>query len=211
MTDLSTAHQRAPAPRDLHLGRAFLSRHWLAMANGFFLLAAAGSVLPPALEAMGLDGPAARLLGLYHLVCTQQPDHSFFLWGGQMALCQRDLALYGSMGMAGLLFQASGRRWNPLRWWWYLVLIAPIAVDGGSQLLGLRESTWALRLLTGALFGMATTWIAYPYLEDWSRVALAAGKSSLLARSATPAARPGDDGASCRSASISGHPKHGAG
>ena len=35
-----------------------------------------------------------------------------------------------------------------------------------SDLAGLRTSNWALRTLTGALFGMATVWLAYPYVQE---------------------------------------------
>jgi uncharacterized membrane protein len=41
-----------------------------------------------------------------------------------------------------------------------------MAVDGLTQLAGLRESNWALRTLTGALFGLGTLWFVYPYLAD---------------------------------------------
>ena len=38
----------------------------------------------------------------------------------------------------------------------YLLLIAPMAIDGLTQLVGWRESNWELRTLTGALFGLAS-------------------------------------------------------
>ena len=47
----------------------------------------------------------------------------------------------------------------------YLLLLIPIALDGLSQLFGLRESNWWLRTFTGALFGGASVWLAYPYIE----------------------------------------------
>ena len=49
---------------------------------------------------------------------------------------------------------------------WYALFLVPLALDGGSQLLGLRESNWMLRTLSGALFGLATVWLAYPYVEE---------------------------------------------
>jgi uncharacterized membrane protein len=39
-------------------------------------------------------------------------------------------------------------------------------LDGGTQLVGLRSSTWQLRLITGAIFGVGLVWFAYPYLEE---------------------------------------------
>lgn len=85
--------------------------------------------------------------------------------GYQMAWCERDFAIYTSIFLAGVLFALVRRRLRPLPLWAYLVFIAPMAVDGFTQLLGFRESTWELRLLTGTLFGVGTVWLAYPYLE----------------------------------------------
>ena len=59
-----------------------------------------------------------------------------------------------------------------------LLGIAPIGLDGFSQLFSqfnwewlsalvpYRESTPFLRVLTGALFGLATAWFAYPNIEE---------------------------------------------
>ena len=48
----------------------------------------------------------------------------------------------------------------------YLLFLIPIAVDGLTQLFGWRESNWLLRTVTGAIFGAASVWLAYPYVED---------------------------------------------
>lgn len=93
--------------------------------------------------------------------------------GYKMALCERDVAIYGSILVAGLLFGALRGRLKSregklpkLPLWLYVILLLPIAIDGGTQLFGLRESDWLLRVLTGALFGSATVWLAYPYVEE---------------------------------------------
>jgi uncharacterized membrane protein len=61
---------------------------------------------------------------------------------------------------------------------WILIGVVPIGLDGFSQLfsqiewswltsfLPYRESTPFLRMLTGALFGFATAWFSYPYMEE---------------------------------------------
>lgn len=85
--------------------------------------------------------------------------------GYQIAFCQRDVAIYLSIFLAGLAFALLRNRLRPLPLKVYALLIAPMAIDGFTQLLGLRESTWLLRTFTGSLFGMATVWMAYPYLE----------------------------------------------
>lgn len=106
--------------------------------------------------------------------------------GYKIALCQRDLAIYGAILLFGLLFVATGKRIKALPWWiWALVGLIPIGLDGGTQLVGvflsvfegpfwqtfaqffpLRESTPFLRLLTGFLFGFTTAWFGYPLVEE---------------------------------------------
>ena len=99
--------------------------------------------------------------------------------GYKMALCERDMAIYGAIVLFGLLYAVSGRRIRPLHWLlWVLIGLGPIGLDGFSQLfsqmnwsflasvLPYRESTPFLRVLTGGLFGLTTAWFAYPYMEE---------------------------------------------
>ena len=106
--------------------------------------------------------------------------------GYKVALCERDIAIYAGILVAGLLFGLVRSRLKPLPlMYWFILGILPIALDGGSQLIsaiGLlsisaRESTPLLRTLTGGLFGMVNVWMAYPHLEASmreTRLALAA-------------------------------------
>ena len=101
--------------------------------------------------------------------------------GYKIALCERDVAIYGAILVFGLLYPltarltASGRPWRSLPWYiWLLIGILPIGLDGLSQLLSqppfnfltYRESTPLLRTLTGALFGLTTAWFGYPLVEE---------------------------------------------
>ena len=94
--------------------------------------------------------------------------------GYKTALCERDVAIYAAMFLAGLAFGLVRRRLRHAPIWLYLVLgLAPIGIDGFSQLISyppfgywpLRESLPGFRVLTGALFGMMNVWLAFPYLE----------------------------------------------
>lgn len=85
--------------------------------------------------------------------------------GYKVALCQRDVAIYATIAGCGLLFNLVRTRLESPSIRLYLLFLIPIALDGGTQLFGLRESTWLLRTLTGALFGAATVWLVYPYVE----------------------------------------------
>ena len=102
--------------------------------------------------------------------------------GYKMALCERDIAIYSTLLLFGLVFAVSGRRLKSLHWiLWMLVGLGPIGLDGFSQLfsqfnlswlaqvLPYRESTPFLRVFTGALFGFCTAWFAYPNIEESMR------------------------------------------
>ena len=98
--------------------------------------------------------------------------------GYKIALCQRDIAIYGSLLLFGLVFALSGRKIKNLPWLaWLLLALVPMGLDGVSQLLGnmnipalswisLRESTPFLRVLTGAMFGWFSAWFAMPSIDE---------------------------------------------
>jgi uncharacterized membrane protein/glutaredoxin len=97
--------------------------------------------------------------------------------GFKIALCERDVAIYGGILLFGILyaFLRRKRKIKALHWvLWILIAIFPIGLDGFSQLISqpplsiipFRESTPALRALTGLLFGFFTAWFGYPYVEE---------------------------------------------
>lgn len=99
--------------------------------------------------------------------------------GYKVSLCERDVAIYLAILGFGIVFGLTGRRLKSLHWMlWLLIGLGPIGLDGFSQLFSqfnwewlsalipYRESTPYLRVLTGALFGVATAWFAYPNIEE---------------------------------------------
>jgi uncharacterized membrane protein len=99
--------------------------------------------------------------------------------GYKVALCERDVAIYGAILFYGLLFALMRRRFPQLHWsLWILLGLGPVGLDGFSQLfsqfdwrplatlLPYRESTPFLRVLTGFMFGFFTAWFAYPNIEE---------------------------------------------
>jgi uncharacterized membrane protein len=100
--------------------------------------------------------------------------------GYKMTLCARDVAIYVTMFVGAILYSIPvvRLRLRPCPLWLYLILgIAPIGIDGFSQLLGYppfnlwepRETLPIYRVVTGALFGIMNVWLAFPYLEESMR------------------------------------------
>lgn len=114
--------------------------------------------------------------------------------GYKVALCERDVGIYGGILLGGLVFGLVRKRLKPLSVWrWLLIGVLPIAIDGGTQLLSVftfisfpaRESTPLLRTLTGLLFGIMNVWLAYPYIEQ-SMLETRAQIAAKLARAEGP-------------------------
>ncbi len=117
-------------------------------------------------QATGMKG--ADLLGARDFIGNAQ-------LGYKVALCERDVAIYGGLLLFGLAFGLLRRKIKGIHWLvWIIIGIIPIGLDGFSQLisqppLGLipyRESTPLLRVITGFLFGFMTAWFGYPYVEE---------------------------------------------
>jgi uncharacterized membrane protein len=141
--------------------------HWLAIFVGYGALVVGLSSAAPLLRGEGY-GTAARFIYIpYRLMCHQREDRSFHLHGEQMAFCERDAAIVSAAIITGLLFAVIRRWWNlpaiPFRV--ALLFALPMAIDGGTQLVGLRESTALLRVITGTLFSVGVGWFILPHLE----------------------------------------------
>lgn len=159
------------SPRARAVGRAVergvlaVARHWLLCVNLLVGLYAALPLLAPWLLARGAPWPARAIRFAYSFTCHQLPERSFFVAGHQVCYCQRCTAIYSGLFLFGLAYGALGRRLRPLRWPWLALLWAPMALDGFTQLFGWRESTWELRVATGALFALSCVWFGFPHLR----------------------------------------------
>jgi len=96
--------------------------------------------------------------------------------GYKTALCERDMSIYAAMFVGGLIYAHPKvrRKLRPIPIWLYLILgIAPIGIDGFSQLFSYPPFNWwppretlpVFRIVTGALFGLMNVWLAFPLLE----------------------------------------------
>jgi uncharacterized membrane protein len=172
----------------------WFSRHWLLMANLAVAIYVGLPLLAPTLMYAGREGAARLIYLVFRPLCHQLPERSFFFYGprwiysrsqlnqlaGQLvpqryignlqigykvAICQRCVVIYLSMVFFGMLFATVRKRLKPLPMKALFAIIAPLAIDGMGQLVGLWTSTWLSRTITGALFGLGCVWFAYPYLE----------------------------------------------
>jgi len=162
----------------------------LALLNTLVALFIVGPVVTPLLLAGGATSTATGLFRFFHLLCHQWAFRSFFVLGPQatfsrdqlsalgvdpytfvgnaqmgwkMAFCERNMAIFVGLLAFGIAYAAvRRRRLRAASFMQFAVLIAPMALDGLTQLVGWRESTWELRIATGVLFGIASGWFLYP-------------------------------------------------
>ena len=107
--------------------------------------------------------PLQRLVyAVGDLNCHQQADRSFFLNNNQLPVCARDLGILSGliMGLAAYLFVR-----RPVRWALLLLLLIPMALDGGAQALTSYESSNLIRAATGCLAGLSLGWGAGMLVE----------------------------------------------
>ena len=97
--------------------------------------------------------------------CHQKSSRSLFINGNQMPFCARDVGIFVGFALgAGI---AVFRTIN-VRWWWIIVGLVPIGVDGTVQLLTEYESNNPLRIITGGLTGTVTMLALGMVLQDIS-------------------------------------------
>ncbi len=198
--------------RSLNRGVFWLSKHWLAVLNALAGLFVGGAIVAPIFMYAGLSSIGNLLYAFYRPFCHQSPFRSWFLFGEglyqpltetlsivefnvyrawtgsaeagyKMALCQRDIAIYGALFFAGLVYGGLRRRrkLEALPLWLYFVFgVIPMLLDGGVQWLSFVVSTLLpsvhetpfetiplMRAITGALFGAGVVAMAYPLLEGY--------------------------------------------
>ncbi len=196
----------------LNRGAYWVARHWLAIVNTLAGLYFIGAFLAPLAMHWGMPGVGHALHHFYAPFCHQYPFRSWFLFGShatyphaipesiaemnqlrafvgnaeigyKIALCQRCVAIYGAIFIAGLAYAWLRRRRNvpslPM-WVYVLVGVVPMGLDGGIQLLTKiiwsifphllpqpYEATPLSRLITGAFFGLGVVGFAYVNINEF--------------------------------------------
>jgi uncharacterized membrane protein len=138
-------------------------------AHLIFLLASLVLFTPiftaPWLASRGHGSLSSFNYALYSTVCHQRADRSFFIFGAKMGVCSRCFGIYLGIVLGSLAYPLLRRSGRMPAGWIILAALAPMALDGGTQLTGLRESTNILRTATGLLFGAAVPYYLIPALD----------------------------------------------
>ena len=143
----------------------FLLSYWAHIITTVIGCVVAIAIAIPFLSYFGLDVISKPLFYALHFVCAQIPAHSFYIFGHQLGLCARNFSIYASMFGTGLIFILTKKRLPGIPWWMWIILALPMAWDGITQMFGLRESSWELRVITGTLFGAGCMWFVLPYIQ----------------------------------------------
>ena len=92
---------------------------------------------------------------LFRVMCHGIPSRCIELFGAPMPLCARCTGIYAGMLVGILIFWAVPLLRERVMRGFALAAVTPLALDGLTQLTGLRESTNPLRIATGIVAGLA--------------------------------------------------------
>ena len=101
---------------------------------------------------------------VYHQICHQLPQRSYFIFGHKMAVCARCFGIYTGF-LIGMIIYPFIKKLDDFRTpnkWYLIIALIPMAVDGTTQLIGLRESFNELRFVTGFIAGFVGVFYILP-------------------------------------------------
>jgi uncharacterized membrane protein len=162
----------------------FFVRHWLGVLIVLVALFTLPIVIIPMVESADIPVISTLAEIIFHLyggpVCHQLPERSLFIFGYQMTVCSRCFAIYTTFLAGCLLFTLLRTKLKPWNIIYYILFCVPMAIDGFAQLFrvaiprsigpGLTliwtvESTNEVRIITGAIFGLASALYVLPFLQ----------------------------------------------
>ncbi len=140
--------------RRVNRASLWLSKHWLAAANLFFLTYVGLPFLAPLLLAAGYYRAANAIYQMYNFTCHQFPSRAYFVAGEQVCMCHRCVAMYGTIFLGGLVYGLLRPRLKPLNFRGYLLFLAPIGLDGGLAFMGELAQVVPTLIITGLGLGL---------------------------------------------------------
>jgi uncharacterized membrane protein len=119
----------------------------------------------PYLNSIGIfESVSKPIFFLYKIFCHQIPERSFFIFNQQMPVCQRCFAIYLGLVIGTLISHfisdKQSEKFPKIKWLILAGLI--VGIDALTQLIGLRESTITIRLITGFIAGFVGTFYLLP-------------------------------------------------
>jgi uncharacterized membrane protein len=117
-------------------------------------------------------GASLEWRGLFRLVCHGLQSRCFELWNAPMPICTRCTAIYLGLLIGLVTFVVWPYFTERIMRSVALGAVIPLAVDGLTQLLRLRESTNELRFATGIVAGFAIGIWALSAIENRDETAL---------------------------------------
>jgi uncharacterized membrane protein len=119
-------------------------------------------VIAPVIASSEVLQPLSRpIYYVFSAICHQENDRCLHLMGEPFAACSRCTFMYLGVLVSSIAYPLVGWPRRP-RVLYLFIAAAPLILDGGTQLIGLRESTNTLRALTGLLFGCAIAFYIAP-------------------------------------------------
>lgn len=100
------------------------------------------------------NGASERWRVAFRILCHGIAARCLTPWEVPMPICARCTAIYAGLFAGLLLFCAIPRLSESVLRFGFIAAAVLMAIDGGTQALGMRESTNALRLATGFPFGL---------------------------------------------------------
>lgn len=101
------------------------------------------------------EGASMRWRWLFRVLCHGKPERCLELFGVPMPLCARCAAIYFGILLGLTAFAFMRRLRERVMRVIAFAAVTPLALDGLTQLAGLRESTNELRMATGVIAGLA--------------------------------------------------------
>lgn len=100
-------------------------------------------------------GASMRWRLLFRLFCHGIPERCFTIWGVPMPICSRCTAIYAGLAASLVVFVLLPRMSELAARVMLAIAVTPLAIDGLTQLVRLRQSTNELRSATGLAAGIA--------------------------------------------------------
>ncbi len=123
-----------------------------------------------------LEGPAKLIYFVYSFACHQFAHRSLHIFDYQYAWCARDTAIWLGMLLPALFIQRVRR----VPWYWALVFLVPVALDGLVQTVATMSSASVsglvssplyisnnfMRFITGSFLGIGVSLWVSPHLWE---------------------------------------------